>query len=92
MKRLVTGLVVVIACLATISNTYALSVEDNGYTWNATDVSIRIGLCKVISSRIGKDYVFWFSALNEVYDTTNPAVLKMTIQYTVAFIGAMESN
>ena len=75
-----------------VTPTYALSVEDNGYIWNSADVEIRLGLCKVISSRTGKDYVFWLAALNEAYNTTNPVILKQNIQFVVAFIAAMDTD
>lgn len=92
MKQLITLVSLVIVFLWLTPNVYALSVEDNGYTWNSTDIAIRVGLCKVISSRIGKDYLFWLSALNEAYNTTNPVLLKQNIQFVVSFIAAMDTD
>ena len=57
-------IIVAVACLA-ISTCYALTVKDNGYKWNSADVSDRADVCKRIASKIGRDFRWWFEALNE---------------------------
>lgn len=80
MKFFVTAsIVVIIACL-TFSTCYALTMGDNGYKWNSSNVSERVALCKVIISSFGKDYAWWFTAINVFYESTDPIMLKRPIE------------
>jgi hypothetical protein len=59
---------------------FALSVDDNGYAWNSANYEKRIALCKKISAKIGKDFIWWFGAFNAFYDTTEKTILEMKIK------------
>ena len=47
-------------------------------------------ICKQLARTMGKDYIWWFGALNAAYDTTDPSVLKLKIKGVAKFLPLFE--
>jgi hypothetical protein len=58
---------------------YALTLDDNGYTWNSSDIKEREDFCKEITAKIGRDCQSWVKDINSVFDTTSPIILNMKL-------------
>ena len=71
---------------------YALSIEDNGYAWNSENYEERIAVCKVLANTIGKDYLWWFSAFNSFYDTTEQGILNINIKGAASLLPFFEGD
>jgi len=68
-----------------------LGVDGNGYDWNAATYEERLGVCKTICRRFGKDYMGWFNFLSEFYDTTDRSILNLKVA-EVAAMGKVWSD
>ena len=69
---------------------FALTVEDNGYAWNSSNYEERIQVCKQLSLKIGKDYLWWFGAFNAFYDTTDGNILRIKIKEAAVLLPAFD--
>ena len=79
MKHFITTSIVVIMVCLSMSFCYALTMDDNGYAWNSSDIKEREDFCKEITARVGRDCQSWVKDINSVYDTTSPVILKMKL-------------
>ncbi len=84
------SLVVIIACVA-ISARLPLSLEDNGYSWNSSDVNKRLALCKRMVSVFGKNERWWLKALNTFYESTQPQALNRLVAYVAEDLLVIQS-
>lgn len=87
MKTLLISVFIFLFCTGVC---FALSINDNGYMWNAASYSERMEICKQLARTMGKDYIWWFGALNAAYDTTDPSVLKLKIKEVAKFLPFFE--
>ena len=79
MKHFITTSIVVIMVCLSMSFSYALTVDDNGYTWNSSDIKEREDFCKPIAAKLGRDCQSWVNDINSVFDTTSPIILNMKL-------------
>jgi hypothetical protein len=80
MKHIVTASIVVFMVILTISFCHALSMDDNGFTWNSSDTREREDFCKLISERLGRHCQSWLNDISSVFNTDNPVILNMKIK------------
>lgn len=71
---------------------FALSIEDDGYTWDASGYEERIEVCKTLARTLGKDYMWWFGAFNAFYDNTNESILKIKIKEVAVLLPSFEEK
>lgn len=83
-------LLAVILSLLLVVECIAINGNDNGYTWNSTSHENKIGLCKEISKRVGRDYMYWYTGLCTVYNTTNRNILNWKISEAAVMLEIME--
>lgn len=86
-KSLLIGIVFFFCC---ISTAFALTLQDDGYAWNAATYEERLVVCKVLSSKIGKDYVWWFGALNSFYDSIDSGLLRTRVSEAASLLPFFE--
>jgi hypothetical protein len=79
-KHFIITSVVVLVVGLTMSFSYALTMDDNGYIWNSSDIKEREDFCKPIAARLGRDCQSWVRDLNSVFDSTSLIILNMKLK------------
>lgn len=70
---------------SSFGNNSSIRGTDNGYKWNKTAETAKKSICKDLAKRIGTgDAQFYYGCLEEMYDTTEPMLLEMTIAEVAA--------
>ena len=65
-KAMKTFLVSICILVFSFGICFALSVHDDGYSWNVASYEERIAVCKTLAGKIGKDYIWWPQDLEKV--------------------------
>lgn len=87
-RYLISGTVLLAICTVIMPcECFALTLDDNGYAWNSATPEERMKVCKIIASRIGRSYEWWYINLYEFYNTNNINFLKWNIKDSAEFIG-----
>lgn len=89
MRYLLLGAFLLATCIVTPCKGFALTVEDNGYAWNSASPEERIKVCKIISSKIGRSYEWWYRNLYTFYDTGNKVFLNWDIKGTATYLNVL---
>ena len=59
---------------------FALTLEDNGYAWNAASYEDKSAFCKELSKTNGKDYLYWVDIINAFYSIDNWGIMSTKIK------------
>jgi len=80
-----------VICLFVLSGvSFALTLDDNGYTWNVASYEEKVAACKELSKTNGKDYFYWIDMLNAFYSIDNWNILSTKIKEVAAQIPLSE--
>jgi len=69
---------------------FALTLEDNGYAWKSADEKEKVAVCKELSSKFGKDYIYWVEVLNGFYGNANWNIQSLKIKEIAAQVPLSE--
>jgi hypothetical protein len=90
--HLIVVIVVVMITSLFVSSGYALSINDNGFKWKAASNLEKERVCKFLSAKIGKDYRYWMTTIDELYSTGGESALHLKILDLAALIGATQED